>query len=132
MNEQANVNTVRQVYADFGEGNIAAVLDSLTEDVVWVEPEAGKSPLSGVARGREEVSEFFRVLDEVSQTEAFEPREFVAQGDKVVVLGYYRFRVRETGKRWESEWAMVFTLRDGQVAHFQFYGDTAGEAAAFA
>lgn len=132
MSESGNVGTIRQIYADFGEGNISGVLDSLTEDVVWVEPEAGKSPVSGVARGRQEVAEFFRVLDDVSETEAFEPREFVAQDNKVVVLGYYRFRVKATGKRWESEWAMAFTFRHGLIAHFQFYGDTLGEAAAFA
>lgn len=132
MSEKNNVKVVKQIYTDFGEGNVAGILKSLTEDVVWVEPEAGNSPVGGTARGRDEVAEFFRMLDEVAETEAFEPREFIAQGDKVIVLGYYRFRVKATGKGWEAEWAMVFTFRDGQVAHFQFYGDTAAEAAAFA
>lgn len=131
MNASENVAVVQKLYADFGEGNVAGVLDALTEDIVWVEPEAGKSPLAGVARGREEVAEFFRILDAVAETKAFEPREYVAQGDKVIALGRYRFRVRASGKHWEAEWAMAFTLRNGRISHFQFYGDTAAEAAAF-
>ncbi len=76
--------------------------------------------------------EFFRTVDEVTETESFEPREFIAQGNKVVALGYYKFLSKPTGKTWEAEWAMVWTFREGKVAEFQFFGDTAAEAAAFA
>jgi ketosteroid isomerase-like protein len=131
MSAQENKAVVHKLYDDFGKGNIVEILNALTEDVVWIEPEAGRSPVAGVARGREEVAEFFRILDEVAETEAFEPREYVAQGDKVIALGSYRFRVRASGKYWESEWAMAFTLSDGRISHFRFYGDTAAEAAAF-
>lgn len=131
MSAQGNVAVVQKLYADFGEGNIAGVLGALTEDVVWIEPDAGKSPLAGVGRSREDVAEFFRILDDVAETEAFEPREYIAADDKVVVLGYYRFRVRASGRHWEAEWAMVFALRNGKISYFRFYGDTAAEAAAF-
>ena len=131
MTEQANVAVVQQLYADFGEGNVEGILNVLTEDVSWKEPPAGKSPLAGTWTGHEGVANFFRTVDEVTETEDFQPQEYIAQEDKVVVLGYYRFRAKSTGKRWESEWAMVWTLRDGKIAEFQFFGDTAAEAAAF-
>ena len=131
MSEQNNVDVVRQLYSDFGEGNVEGILNVLTEDVAWKEPPAGKSPLAGTWNGHEGVAEFFRIVDEVSETEDFRPKEYIAQGNKVVVLGYYRFLAKSTGKRWESEWAMVWTLRDGKIAEFQFFGDTGAEAAAF-
>ena len=107
------------------------ILNALTEDVTWKEPPAGKSPLSGTWHGHDGVADFFRTIDEVSETEEFQPKEYIAQGNKVVVLGYYKFLATLTGKHWESEWAMLFTLRDRKIAEFQFFGDTGAEAAAF-
>ena len=131
MSEQNNIDTVSQLYADFGEGNVEGILNVLTEDVQWKEPPAGKSPLAGTWEGHKGVEDFFRTIDETCETEDFQPKEFIAQGNKVVVLGYYRFLVKSTGKRWESEWSMVFTFRDGKISEFQFFGDTRAEAAAF-
>ena len=42
--------------------------------------------------------EFFKVLGESSEFEVFEPQEYIAQGDKVVVLGHERQRIRATGQ----------------------------------
>jgi len=131
MSEQDNVDVVRQLYSDFGEGNVEGILNVLTEDVEWKEPHAGKSPLAGTWHGHEGVADFFRTVDEVTETEDFQPKDYIAQGNKVVVLGHYRFLVKSTGKRWGSEWAMVWTLRDAKIAEFQFFGDTEAEAAAF-
>jgi len=49
----------------------------------------------------------------------------LAQGDQVVVLGEDAACVRATGKVLEGEWAHVFTLRNGKVARFHEYLDTA-------
>lgn len=62
MGEQENVKVVQQLYADFGKGNIPAILNTLAEDVEWREPAAGPPPFAGTYRGRERVGEFFRKL----------------------------------------------------------------------
>lgn len=36
--EQENLRTIHQVYEDFGRGDVAAVLATLTEDVQWFTP----------------------------------------------------------------------------------------------
>ena len=60
------------------------------------------------------------------------PTEFLAQADRVVVLGSIRAQVKDTGRSYDNEWAMVWTLRDGKVAGWQIYEDTARELAAHA
>jgi ketosteroid isomerase-like protein len=60
----------------------------------------------------------------------FEPRDFVASQDKVVVLGAQRWKVKSTGITYEDEWAHVFTIENGRITKFQEYHDTAAEAAA--
>lgn len=131
MGEAENVKIVQKLYADYGQGNIPAVVDALGDEIVFIQPKAGQSPLAGTYRGRKQVEDWFKKLDETSEEQDFEPREFIAQGDAVVVLGHYKFRAKSTGKTWESDWVMVWKVREGKLVSFQFYGDTAAEAAAF-
>ena len=54
----------------------------------------------------------------------FEPRSFISEGDKVVAAGYFAGKARATGKVFESDWAMIWTVREGKVTHYQAYADT--------
>ena len=128
MSELENVKIVQQVYADFGQGNIASVLNAMAEDVVWKQPKTGPTPFAGTVRGREQLGEWFGQMDAVSQVEAFEPQEFIAKGDKVVVLGNYTYRSKSTGKSWQSDWAMVWVVKNGQIVEGQIFEDTLAQA----
>lgn len=129
MSEEVNVQVVRDAYAAFQRGDIQNVLDSLADDVEWVSVPV--EPLAGTYRGPGEVASFFQKVGENFEFSRFEPQEFVAQGDRVVVLGHYTATVRSTGRELDSDWAMAFTLSDGKVSRFQEYNDTAAVAAAF-
>ncbi|HXG42994.1 MAG TPA: nuclear transport factor 2 family protein [Dehalococcoidia bacterium] len=118
MPEQENIESVRQLYASFQRGDIPAILAQLADDVAWHEPPAGPPPFGGLHRGREAVGRFFQQLGELVEAEEFQPRQFLAQGERVVALGSYRFRVRETGRAWQTDWAMLWDFRDGQVVRF--------------
>lgn len=125
MSEQDNIQIVKEAYAAFKRGDIPAVLDKLSDDVVWFLPgPADILPVAGERRGREQVGQFFSALDENQEARQFEPQEFVAQGEKVVVLGQYRWLVKNTGREFASDWAHVFTVRDGKVVGFREYYDT--------
>ena len=132
MKEQENVQLVQQLFAAFGQGDIPTVLDHLTTDVAWqaVGP-ADILPWAGMRHGREQVGQFFAALGQAVEFQQFEPREFIAQGDKVVVLGHSRQSLRSNGRVVEPDWVMVFTLREGKVTHYQYYDDTAATVAAF-
>ena len=132
MSEQDNVAVVRRAYENFKGGDINGILDSLTEEVDWRLPEIEGVAFSGARKGREGVGGFFSQLAESQETVSFEPREFVAQGDKVVVLGTYRWRVKKNGREYGGDWAHVFTVRDGRIAGFHEYMDSGAARAAFA
>jgi ketosteroid isomerase-like protein len=55
----------------------------------------------------------------------FEPTEYIAEGDKVVVLGEFDVNVTATGKSYSSDWVHVMTVKDGKVTAFREYFDTA-------
>jgi len=131
MNEQTNVDVVQRNYEAVGRGDIPAVLDLLTDDVEWTLQGPSVIPFAGTRRGREGVAEFFSLLGENLEFQQFEPREFVAKGDTVVVLGYERSLIKPTGRTIEHEWAHVYTLRDGKIAKGRFFEDTAAFVVAF-
>lgn len=62
---------------------------------------------------------------------AFEPREFVADGDRVLVIGWERGKVKATNRMFQADWVMAFTVRDGKVAKFHEYSDTQAIAEAY-
>jgi ketosteroid isomerase-like protein len=88
VSERDNTELVQQAYGAFQSGDITAVLDTLSEDVEWVIADIEGVPVGGTRHGREQTGEFFQTLSETQEVRQFEPREFVAQGDKVVALGH--------------------------------------------
>jgi uncharacterized protein len=131
MSEQTNADVVRQVYEAFGSGDIPAMLGMLTDDVEFTMQGPPVLPYAGTHRGREGIAEFASLLGETLEFERFGPREFVAQGDTVVVLGDDRSLVKSTGRAFEEEWAHVYTLRDGKIAKGLLIEDTAAQVVAF-
>ena len=133
MSEQQNVEIVRQAYAAFGRGDIESILQLLDDRIEWdaVMGAAPHVPMAGTRHGKQAVAEFFRTLaDNVTFTE-FEPREFIAQGDTVVVLGRYEGRAKPTGRTFGADWAMVDTVRNGKITRFREYVSTSAIDAAF-
>ncbi|MES2732536.1 MAG: nuclear transport factor 2 family protein [Bacteroidota bacterium] len=88
-------------------------------------------PYAGSFRGHQQVQQFFNKLNEALNFEQFEPRDYIAQGDKVAVLGHSRARIKSTGQMIENEWMHLLTLQDGKVTRFQAFNDTAAEVAGF-
>jgi ketosteroid isomerase-like protein len=124
--EEENLRVVQSAYAAFLAGDLAALLSALSDDIEWRIPgPPDVLPFAGIHRGRRQVGEFFATLGATLEFEVFEPRELIARGNKVIVLGHRRDRFRKTGRTADTEWAEVFTLRDGRITSYIVYSDTA-------
>jgi ketosteroid isomerase-like protein len=133
MLEARNTKIVQDAFAAFGRSDIQTLLTYVADDVVWsgVYGAEAHVPTSGVRRGKGAVGEFFKLVAENVQFRQFEPKEFVATGDKVVALGHYA-ATTPTGKSFDSDFAMVFTLQDGKVTGFQEFCNSAAVNSAYA
>jgi uncharacterized protein len=60
-----------------------------------------------------------------------EPHEFVAQGDRVLVAGFSKGRVKTTNRTFEDHWVFAFTIRNGKVTNIREYIDTLALARGF-
>ena len=120
---QANIEIAKNCYDAFGRGDIPALLAALAKDVEWITPGDG-IPTEGARRGPAEVGEFFEVVGSTWSFNSFEPREFIASGDTLVVVGRYAGLAKATGKPVASDWVMVWKIRDGKVTYFREFTDT--------
>lgn len=125
MSEQDNLAIVQQAYRFYLDGKVQEILNLCADDIEWDQPRTEGISFSGKRRGRGEVEQFFTQLANDQEALQFEPREYIAQADRVVALGHYVWSVRETDRNYEADWAHVFTLRDGKVVQFKEYTDTA-------
>lgn len=50
--------------------------------------------------------------------------EYVAQEDRVLVLGFAKGRIKATNKTWEDDWVFAITVRDGKLTNIREYIDT--------
>ncbi len=126
-----NVQIIQDCYNKFGAGDIAGLLENCAEDIAWNTPEIENASFGGQRRGHREVADFFSGMSAEEDVLNFEPREFIAQGDRVVALGTYSAKVKDTGRSYDSDWVHVFTVKDGKITSFDEYFDSAAAHRAF-
>ncbi len=131
MPGESNSDVVNAIYAAFGRGDLPGIFERLADDVVFRVPSHPLIPFSGTFDGRAAVGRFFSAIADCAEFSRFEPYEFVAQSDLVLVFGRETARSRVSGRAWSAEWLHAWRLREGRVVGFQEFTDTAAIAAAF-
>jgi uncharacterized protein len=129
MNEQQNIETIREMYTAFGRGDVPAILAKLVDDVEWVSHLDPVVPWAGDFSGKERVAKFFETLFHSVDVEAFEPIEWATTEDTVISVGEFACRVRSTGKRARVRWVFLWKFRDTKVCSFEQFCDPALAAA---
>jgi ketosteroid isomerase-like protein len=118
---------VEAAYGAFGKGDIPGVIALLTPDVFWESVgNPADFPALGPKRGAAAVEAQFRTLGTLLSFQSFEPHQFFAAGpDTVFVLGHYDRTVIKTGKTANSDFVHVFVIREGKIASYREFQDTA-------
>jgi ketosteroid isomerase-like protein len=122
MSIEKNVQTVKDFFAAVGRGDTEALLALVAEDIEWIIPGEGW-PLAGRYRGHAALADLLETASRSIETST-EPREFVAQGDRVLVVGFARGKIKATNKTFEDDWIFAITVRGGRLANIREYVDT--------
>jgi ketosteroid isomerase-like protein len=122
MSIEKNIQTVKDFFAAIGRGDREAVLALIAEDIEWIIP--GEDwPLAGTHRGHGGVTDLLETASRSIETST-EPREFVAQGDRVLVVGFAKGKIKATSKTFEDDWIFAITVRNGKLTNIREYIDT--------
>jgi uncharacterized protein len=122
MSIEKNVQTVKDFFAAMGRGDMEGLLALSAEDIEWIIP--GENwPLAGAHRGHAGLTALLQKASETVETST-EPSEYVAQGDRVLVVGIAEGKIKATNKTFKDDWIFAITVRSGRVTSIREYVDT--------
>ncbi|WP_432035824.1 nuclear transport factor 2 family protein [Streptomyces cucumeris] len=119
-----NIEAIRRSYAGFRDRDVEGILSAMHPDVEWVHP-AGMAAhgLGGTKHGHSGIKEFLAHVPTVLGGMRLEPREFIEQGDRVVVFGT-REVTSLRGTTASLDFVHSWTMRDGRATRMEDIFDT--------
>ena len=114
MGAQENKQVAEDAYRAFSAGDAAAAMQNMDDSIVWTV--RGDNALTGTYNGKQEVGELWGKL--VGKEFSTDPHDFIAEGDKVVVLT----TVTLAGKAVESADVLSYNA-EGKLVAFDTLGD---------
>jgi uncharacterized protein len=68
--------------------------------------------------------DFLQKASETVETSFPGPPEYVALGDRVLMIGSATGRIKATNRTFEDDWVFAITVRNGKVTNIREYIDT--------
>ena len=118
-----HVQIVKDFFAAMRSGDMQALLALSAEDIEWIIPGEGW-PLAGTHRGHAGLENLLQKANETVETSYPEPPEFIAQGDRVLVVGFATGRIKATNRTFEDHWVFDITVQNGKLTNVREYVDT--------
>jgi uncharacterized protein len=123
MSTQENVQIVKNFLAAMGRRDKQGLLALSAEDIEWIIP--GEDwPLAGTHRGHAGLADVLQKANETVETSYPEPPEFIAQGDRVLVVGVATGKIKATNRAFKDDWVFAITVRNSKLTKIREYIDT--------
>jgi ketosteroid isomerase-like protein len=122
MSTQENILVVKNAFAAIGRGDLPGLLALTADDLTWVIP--GEWILAGTHHGHAGLTDFFQKASAEVDISYPRPPEFIAQDDRVVLVGVANGTINATQKTFVDRFVFVITVRDGKMTHIEEYIDT--------
>lgn len=123
MSIEENIQVVKNFFAALGRRDKQGMLALSVEDIEWIIP-GEYWPLAGTHRGHVGLENLLRKANEAVETSFPAPPEFIAQGDRVLVVGFATGRIKATKRTFEDHWVFDITVRNGKLTRVREYVDT--------
>lgn len=130
----ANIAIVKDIYAAYGRGDVAAIMQHISDDLEHFAVVADRqaAPWHIQIAKKQDVPRFFQALAGSCEFTRFEPRDFAAGGDYVYCTVSFDSTFRHNGRKLSVDNVMHrFKLKNGKVVEWRGTEDTALIAAAF-
>jgi len=132
VNKTTNpTETVKAMFTAFGAGNMEELKKTLSEDSVWVYHGTEEIPYNGTYKGKDEVVKFIGNIVGNVDVLGFQPIHFFETGNRVVVLGNEKQRIKKNGKLLDQDWVQSFIVENGLITRLDEYANTSHAAKLF-
>lgn len=116
---------VKRFYEAFAKRDDATLLTLIANDAEWTAYGPSEIPFAGIWKGRAELEKYYEAVRGTLDVHVYQPREFIAGGDTVVVLGWVEATVKPTGKPFTSHFSHVYSVHHGHITSYRNFLDTA-------
>lgn len=119
------LRAAEQLYAALERDDVPGFLALCAEDVSFRYPAEGRLPYGGSWEGRGSVARFLETHDAAEEILAFEVHRMLAEGETVIVLGYFAGRAKPNGGAWSTQFVHHLTITDGLLRRWEAFFDSA-------
>jgi len=123
------IQTVQGIYEAFGRGDVAYILDHITDDVDWAScPGSTIAPWHDVRNGKDGVTGFFQALASQLDVTEFTTLSFTSNDTDVMTVTRFVATSRTTGKTAAMDIHHWWRFRGDKVSFYRGTEDTAATA----
>ena len=129
-----NKEIIQKMLAAYQQKDLPGVLNYMADDVVWfTQGDPTAIPYAGTYTGKKEVTGYFELEAKLIKAQSFTPTGLIGADDgaQQVFMAHETVLVNATGKTYETDFSLTFTLNNGLVTHVLSMMDTLAVAKAF-
>lgn len=109
---------VEKMFSAFNSGDIEKFIETVSDDSVWIYHGTQIIP-AGTFEKKEGVRTFFRNILDKTEIINFEPKQYIVEGNMVVVLGQEHQKVKRSGRELKQKWVQIYTVENDLIARME-------------
>lgn len=111
-------SVVEKMFTAFGSGDVENFVATVANDTVWIYHGTQIIP-KGTFEGKDGVRKFFNNILNNTEMLNFEPKEYIVEGNKVVVLGQEHQKVKRSGRELKQKWVQIYTVENDLITKME-------------
>ena len=106
------------MFSAFGRGDVEQLVETVSDDTVWIYHGTQVIP-KGMFEGKAGVGTFMRNILDRTEILTFETRQFIVEGNTVVVLGQEHQKVKRSGRELKQQWVQIYTIENDLISRME-------------
>lgn len=111
-------SVVDKMFAAFRDGDVEKLVETVSDDTVWIYHGTHIIP-KGTFGKKEGVRKFFTNILERTEIIDFKTRQFIVEGNMVVVLGHEHQKVKRSGRELKQKWVQIYTVENDLITKME-------------
>ena len=109
---------VEKMFSAFGSGDIEKFVETVSDDTVWIYHGTQIIP-AGTFEKKEGVRTFFSNILDKTEIINFEPKQYIVEGNMIVVIGREHQKVKRSGRELKQKWVQIYTVENDLITRME-------------
>lgn len=115
---------VDKMFAAFGTQNVDAVVETFSDDAELIYHGTQVMPAAKF-KGKDGAKMFFEFNINALDIVYFTPKQFIEEGNTLIILGNEHFISKEDGTHLKNQWVQIYTVTNGLISKMEEFATSA-------